>query len=55
MGIFLKIPPYGKENKASSRAEDDAESMEVGTQKKGHWSDLGGGQGFMQKILENKV
>ena len=27
----VRIPPYEKENKASSGAEDDAKSVEVGT------------------------
>ena len=45
-----------KENKASSRAEDDAKSVEVGTHKVGHWSDFSGGQSSMQagKFLKTK-
>ena len=37
-----------KENKASSRAEDDAKSVEVGTHKVGYQSDLSGGQSSVQ-------
>ena len=40
----VRIPPNEKENKVSSGAEDDAKSVEVGTRKAGHWSDLSGGQ-----------
>ena len=40
----VRIPPYEKENKASSGAEDDTKSAEVGTCKVGHRSDLIGGQ-----------
>ena len=38
-----RIPPYEKQNKASSGAEDDAKSAEVGTREAGHRSDLRGG------------
>ena len=40
----VRIPPYEKENKASSGAEDDTKSAEVGTHEAGHRSDLSGGQ-----------
>ena len=43
-GKSVRIPPYEKENKASSGAEDDAKSAEVGTREAGHRSDLNGGQ-----------
>ena len=39
-----KDPFLLKENKASSGAEDDANSVEVGTRKVGHWINLSGGQ-----------
>ena len=41
---IVRIPPYGKENKASSGAEDNAKSAKVGTHEAGHQSDLSGGQ-----------
>ena len=41
---FVRIPPYEKENKVSSGAEDNAKSVEMGTYKAGHRSDLSGGQ-----------
>ena len=40
----FKDPSLWKENKASSGAEDDAKSAEVGTHEVGYWSDLGGEQ-----------
>ena len=39
-----KDPSLWKENKASSGAEDDAKSAEVGTHEVGHWSNLSGGR-----------
>ena len=45
---WCKDPYLWKENKASSRAEDDAKSLEVGTHEVGHWSDLSGGQSSVQ-------
>ena len=39
-----KDPSLWKENKASSRAKDDAKSVEVGTREAGHRSYLSGGQ-----------
>ena len=39
----VRILPYEKENKASSGAEDNAKSVEVGTREVGHRSDLSGG------------
>ena len=52
-----KDPSLLKENKASSRAEDDAKSVEVGTHEAGHQSDLSGGQSSARvgEILINKV
>ena len=46
-GVFashFKDSSLWKDNKASSGAEDDAKSVEVGTHKVGHWSDLSRGQ-----------
>ena len=40
---LCKDPSLWKENKASSRAEDNTKSAEVGTYEVGHWSDLSGG------------
>ena len=42
-GGVVKIPPYEKYNKTSSRAKDNAKLVEVGTREAGHWSDLSGG------------
>ena len=41
---ICKDPSLLKENKASSRAEDDAKSAEVGNHEAGHLSNLSGGQ-----------
>ena len=40
---IVRIPPYRKENKASSGAKDDAKSVEVGTREAGHQSNLNRG------------
>ena len=37
---LVKIPPYEKENKASSGAEDSTKSAEVGIREAGHRSNL---------------
>ena len=44
----VRIPPYDKENKAISGAEDDAKSAEVGTHEVGHRSDLSRAQSYTQ-------
>ena len=44
----IRIPPYEKENKASSGAEDDAKSAEVGSCEVGYQSDLSRGQSSAQ-------
>ena len=41
---MCKDPSLWKENKVSIRAEDDTKSVEVGTRKADHWSDLSRGQ-----------
>ena len=46
-GAVVKISPYKKYTKVSSRAKDDLKSVEVGTCKVGHCSD--------PKILQSKV
>ena len=46
--LLCKYPSLWKENKASSTAEHNAKSVEVGTRKAGHWSDLSGGQSSTQ-------
>ena len=45
---FVKNPSLWKENKVSSRAEDDDKSAEVGTHEVGHRSDLSRGQSSMR-------